>query len=115
VKQKERLLKVTNTNRYEFSKKLIKRMEVRKLKDNLRLKELIIKAQNGDAGATEQFINRLLPLIKKHSYKLGYDDAYSDLTTWILEAIHRYKPNTIWEINDLDQYLTKQLKDENDK
>jgi len=85
------------------------------MKVNASLKELIIKAQNGDAEATEQVINRLLPLIKKHSFKLQYDDASSDLIIWILQAIHRCGPNAIWETNDLDHYLALQLNEENGK
>ena len=62
-------------------------------------KELIIKAQNGNPDAAEQLVNRLSPLIKKYSSRLGYDDARSDLTLWTLETIDHHKPNVIWESN----------------
>ena len=44
---------------------------MKNLKENKSLKELIIEAQNGDSEATEKLINRLSPLLKKYSYKLG--------------------------------------------
>ncbi|HVJ49093.1 helix-turn-helix domain-containing protein [Desulfitobacterium sp.] len=79
------------------------------MNENKSLKELIIEAQNGDSEAPEKLINRLSPLLKKYSYKLGYDDACSDLSLWILEAIRRYKPNVIWETNDLDRLIKEHL------
>ena len=60
-------------------------------------KELIIRAQNGNPDAAEQLVDRLAPLIRKYSSKLGYDDARSDLTLWTLETIDHRKPNVIWE------------------
>jgi DNA-directed RNA polymerase specialized sigma subunit len=66
----------------------------KKLKPKPKLRELITKAKNGDAEATAQLVCHLAPLVKKHSRRLGYDEAHSDLTTWIVEAIHRYQPNT---------------------
>ncbi len=63
-------------------------------------KELIIEAQNSNPDATERLINRLHPLIKKYSYKLGYDEAGSDLTLWVIETVSMHKPNVIWESNE---------------
>lgn len=68
------------------------------------LKELIIKSQNGDSQATKQIIARIQPLIKKYAYQLGYEEAASDLTLWILESIHRYKPNVIWDEKNQSGY-----------
>lgn len=64
-----------------------------------KLKDLIIRTQNGDANAAEQLINQLSPLINRHSYQLGYEGAASDLILWILEVVHNHKPNKIWEKN----------------
>ncbi|TEB15574.1 hypothetical protein Psfp_02069 [Pelotomaculum sp. FP] len=44
---------------------------------------------------TRSAIARLTVL--RDSFSLGYDEAHSDLTTWIVETIHRYQPNTMWE------------------
>lgn len=76
------------------------------------VKELIIRTQNGDSDSAEQLINRLSPLIKKYSGKLGYEEAYSDLSIWILETVHRYKPNVIWESTNLDRLLQEHLDNE---
>lgn len=91
---------------------LIIRKGVGKLNDDIKLKDLIIKAQNGDEESIEEILNRLLLLIKKYSYKLGYEDASADLQLWILEAIHGYKPNAIWETNDFDKMIKEHLDNE---
>jgi len=59
-----------------------------------RLRELIAKAKNGDAEAMTRLVGRLIPLVKKYSRRLGYEDACSDLVTRIIEAVHRYRPHT---------------------
>ena len=48
------------------------------------LRKLITKAKDGDAEATAQLVSRLIPLVKKYTHRLGYDDAYSELVTWIV-------------------------------
>ncbi|MGS0763624.1 helix-turn-helix domain-containing protein [Syntrophomonas curvata] len=60
------------------------------MKHEPKLRELIAKAKSGDAEATVQVVDRFAPLVRKHSHWLGYDEATSDLTIWIIEAIHRY-------------------------
>ncbi len=60
------------------------------------LKELIIKAQNGDKEALNSIIKKLEPMICKYSHRLNYEDAKSELTTWIIELVLSAKPNVIW-------------------
>lgn len=71
------------------------------------LRKLITQAKNGDAEATAQLVSRLIPLVKKQSRRLGYDEAYSDLVTWIVEAVHRYRPNTTWGRDELNRYCSR--------
>jgi len=97
-----------------YAKSSRKRKEkggMKKLNEKTGFKELIIKSQSGDLDATEQLINRLSPLIKKHSFKLGYDEACSDLTLWILETIAQHKPNVIWESGEIENIIQKRLND----
>ena len=64
------------------------------MKSNLTIRELITNAQKGDKDASIQLIDRLAPLTKKYSRRLGYDDAYADLIMWLVWAIKNYKiPN----------------------
>ncbi len=83
------------------------------MKHKPKLKELMAKAKNGDAEAMAQLVYRLTPLVRKHSRRLGYDEANSDLIVWIVEAIHRYQPNTMWGRDELEKCLsTKPDKDD---
>ncbi|TEB15567.1 hypothetical protein Psfp_02062 [Pelotomaculum sp. FP] len=84
------------------------------MKSEPKLRELIIKAKSGDAEATAQLVCRLAPLVRKHSRRLGYDEAHSDLTAWIVEAIQRYQPNTMWGRDELEKCFSAKL-DENEK
>lgn len=38
----------------------------------------------------KQVVDRLEPLLRKYSSRLGYDDARSELIEWVLRAIQRY-------------------------
>ncbi len=71
------------------------------------LRKLISKAKDGDAEATAQLVSRLIPLVKKYTHRLGYDDAYSELVTWIVEAVHRYQPDTTWGKDELNRYCSQ--------
>ncbi|BBB92662.1 MAG TPA: helix-turn-helix domain-containing protein [Methylomusa anaerophila] len=73
------------------------------MKHKPKLKELIIQAQNGNTEATAQLVFRLSPLVRKYSRQLGYDEACSDLVTWIVEAIHRYQPSTMGKKGKLER------------
>ncbi len=54
-----------------------------------------------------QVVHRFIPIVKKYSRQLGYDDAYSDLVTWIVEAVYRYQPNTTWGRDELNRYFSR--------
>ena len=53
---------------------------------------IIINAQNGDQDAVVKLVHRFIPLIKKYSREMGYEEAYADLVTWTVKAIHKYRP-----------------------
>ncbi|KLU63522.1 hypothetical protein CEB3_c00990 [Peptococcaceae bacterium CEB3] len=80
--------------------------------NKLSLRELITKAKDGDAEATAQLISRLVPLVKRHTRRLGYDDAYSELLTWIVEAVQRYQPDTTWGMDELNRYCSRKEDDQ---
>ncbi|MBE3587437.1 MAG: helix-turn-helix domain-containing protein [Thermoanaerobacteraceae bacterium] len=61
-----------------------------------RLRELITLAKNGNEEAITQVVKRFIPIVKKYSRQLGYEEACADLVTWIVEAVHRYRPHTTW-------------------
>jgi len=69
-----------------------------------KLRELIAKAD--DQEALFQIVQRLTPLVKKYSRRLGYPDAYPDLVIWILAAVKRYKPKTTWGKDELERYFS---------
>lgn len=53
---------------------------------------IIINAQNGDKDAAVQLVHRFIPLIKKYSCEMGYEEASADLVAWTVKAIHKYRP-----------------------
>jgi len=57
-----------------------------------KIRELIAKAKRGDEESFTSVVDRFKPAIKKHVRRLGYDDAYSDLILWLVNAVHRYQP-----------------------
>lgn len=70
------------------------------MEQDLKLRELIERAKNGDQEALERIIYKFNPLIKKMCRDLGYDEAYSDLVLWVVNAVHRYIPATGTTKND---------------
>ncbi len=52
------------------------------------LKELIINAQQNDDCAMMNLINNFNPLFKKYTWKLYYEDSYSDIVVFFIELIH---------------------------
>ena len=56
------------------------------------LKELIIKAKSSDQESIYLVISRFNPIMRKLERSLGYDEAYSDLTIWMISAIKKYDP-----------------------
>lgn len=70
-----------------------------------KLRELIAKVKNGEEGAVLEVVHRFIPLVKKYSRRMGYDEACSDLVVWIVSAVHRYEPRTTWGRDELQQYF----------
>lgn len=69
----------------------------------MKLKALIVKAQDGDEDALFEVIQRFIPMVKKYSRQLGYVEAFSDLITWIVGAVHRYKPRIMQGKGELEK------------
>ncbi|MDK2984531.1 MAG: hypothetical protein PWQ96_173 [Clostridia bacterium] len=78
-----------------------------------KLRELIFLAKNGDEDAFIQVVRRFLPVAKKYSQRMGYEDAGADLVVWIVNAIHRYQPKTTWGRGELELYLSFKREKEN--
>lgn len=55
----------------------------------LTLCDLISEAKHGNDDAMLQIINRFVPLIKKYSKKLNYEDAENDLIFNIIQIVHQ--------------------------
>lgn len=72
------------------------------------LRELIIRAKIGEKEAMAQIVRRFTPLVRKYSRRLSYEEACPDLEVWIIEAVHRYRPNTTWGRDELTRYFTRQ-------
>lgn len=70
-----------------------------------KLRELVQRAQNSDNDALRQLVQRFMPLIKKHGHHNADDEA--ELILWIADAIRRYKPNTSWGKDELEQFKSK--------
>jgi len=49
------------------------------------------QAKKGSTKAMIQMIERFMPMLKKYSRLLGYEDAYHELVEWMIKAIKRYK------------------------
>jgi hypothetical protein len=72
-----------------------------------KLRELIDLAKSGNEEAMTQVVKRFIPIVKKYSRQLGYEEACSDLVTWIIEAVYRYRPNTTWGRDELNRYFSR--------
>ena len=77
------------------------------MRDKSKLKDLIIRAKQGDEDALNEVVGRFLPIISKHSRRLGYEDACSELVEWIINAIQRYKPNSPEGEEEFEQLFSK--------
>lgn len=65
-----------------------------------KIRELINRVQQGDDDALALLMERIMPLVKKHSKRMGYDDSNSDLVLWVIQAVRRYRPrNTCCQQN----------------
>lgn len=68
------------------------------------LYNLVQMSQNGDTEACLEIIRRFKPLIKKYGYKLGYDDAYSDLILELIEVVYKLPIKRNNSVNS-DKYI----------
>lgn len=59
----------------------------------------IVNAQN-DSEQMYQLIKKFDPLIRKYSYRLRYEDAYSDIVLLFIEKIQKVNLNTLKSTND---------------
>lgn len=64
------------------------------------LYEIFKKAQNNSEKHVIEIYNRFLPLIKKYSRKLNYEEAETDLTIYLLEYIKKVNLNKFKNKND---------------
>lgn len=72
-----------------------------------KLRELIAEANCGSEEALFQLVHRFIPVVKKYSRRLGYEEAYADLVMWIIKAVRRYEPHTTWGRDELKRYFSK--------
>jgi len=68
-----------------------------------KLKVLIVNGQNGDQESVVHLVHRFIPLVKKYSRRMGYEEAYADLIAWMVNAVHKYKP-----VNDTNMAIPEQ-------
>ncbi|MHB1127948.1 MAG: helix-turn-helix domain-containing protein [Bacillota bacterium] len=61
-----------------------------------KLLELIVKTQNVEEDALTQVDYCFIPLSRSIVTNWIYAEAYSDLVIWVICAVHRYKPQTIF-------------------
>jgi DNA-directed RNA polymerase specialized sigma subunit len=76
--------------------------------ERVKFRNLIANAQNGDQDAIVQLVHRFIPLIKRHSRRMGYEEAYADLIAWTVNAIHKYQLHDDTELDLLEQLLISQ-------
>lgn len=62
---------------------------------NSSLLQLLKDSKNGDNNATAEIYNKFLPLIKKLSRKLDYEEAETDIIIQLLEIIKNIKVNNL--------------------
>ena len=63
------------------------------MRERPKLQELIERAKDGDEESFAQVVERFNPIIQKYVRRLGYDEAYSDLALWIVNAVIHYHSN----------------------
>ncbi|TDA67859.1 MAG: helix-turn-helix domain-containing protein [Clostridia bacterium] len=76
-----------------------------------KLRELIVRVKNGEEDAVLEVVQRFIPLVRKYSRRMGYDEACSDLVVWIVSAVHRYEPRTTWGRDELQKYFASKRHD----
>lgn len=62
--------------------------------------ELILKSQHKDAQATQELIERFLPLIKKYAYQLHTEDAEQELLLFFIELLAKIPIELLAENSD---------------
>lgn len=77
------------------------------MRNKLKLKELIHKAQNGDKDALNQVIGRFMPIVNKYAYRLGSEDVSSEIIEWIINATMSYKEKSSWGKEELEKFVNQ--------
>ncbi|KYH33284.1 bacteriocin UviA [Clostridium tepidiprofundi DSM 19306] len=72
------------------------------------LYELIKKSQMKDNKALMKIIEEFMPIIKKHSRKVRYDDITNELIIALINAVYNI-PNVITEEKDIKNYIFKSI------
>lgn len=75
------------------------------MEKRLKLKVLIADAQNGNQDAVVQLVHRFIPIVKKYSGRMGYEEADADLIAWFVNAVHKYRLVNDMELEILKQHL----------
>lgn len=64
------------------------------------LYEIVKMAQEHDEQSMEFLLKKFQPLIKKYTYLLRYEDAYSDLQLGFISIIHTVNLSKMWSRDD---------------
>jgi len=73
----------------------------------IKLKELIYRAQNGDKDALNQVIERFKPIINKYANRFGSEDVKSEIIEWLINATLKYKEKDIWNKKEFEEFINK--------
>ena len=55
------------------------------------LRDLVKKAQGNDKEAMLKLIEQFVPLLRKYSRKLNYEDSYEEMTLFFIELIKSFR------------------------
>jgi RNA polymerase sigma factor (sigma-70 family) len=69
----------------------------------------VLMSQCGDNEKLLYLCEKFKPLLKKYSYKLGYEDAYEDLLIYFIECIYKI-PTTSGKFQESDMFILSYIK-----
>lgn len=55
------------------------------------LRDLVKKAQENDKEAMLKLVKQFVPLLRKYSRKLNYEDSYEEVTLFFIELIKSFR------------------------
>ena len=70
-----------------------------------KLTQVVTEVKNGNKESLTELVERLTPIIKRCSRKLGYDGSESDLVEHIVKAAKNYKPDSSWGKDEVEKYF----------